>query len=311
MSIKRFVPFDLSVQSQLERPFPDHDCELQADFASLTLKSCHGCRQDPNVRLIAENDWGIKPSQISSFNRIRHTRGRTWGFSMVHSWALVTASLHYWKTGALPDCCIHIDDHTDLGPFFGTLDQKGISEAAGIPLMLKYPTNVREHLYRGTFNKGSFLTPWATTPKEKTLIHLGWNGLPVTFDGVPETNLGRVMIAPTRQVESRGILHYHKGGDLSSLSTGGDIWLDIDLDAFCNRFDGDSDRCQETGTNEEFSTANRRLNEGLFLLEHAQALARVKLVTVAASPGFCPSEYWKPMLKKIGNVLNAPTDIFS
>src|SRR5262249_20668974 len=72
----------------------------------------------------------------------------------------------------------------------------------------------------------------------------------------------------------------------------GAVWLDIDLDAFCNRFDGDSSRRDIAPTETEAQEVTTRIDEFLGRLRAATWKEQVRAVSVAASPGFFPSEYW-------------------
>ena len=79
-------------------------------------------------------------------------------------------------------------------------------------------------------------------------------------------------------------------------STGDQIWLDVDLDAFCNRFDGDSDNRQKRGSIDELNATIKRGGEFLENLSQADWLEDIAAVSVAASPGFFPSEYWDTVI---------------
>lgn len=309
--IRRDVPSSVYCGSLLQRPFPDHESESQNDGVLIRLHSSHGCRQDPKLREVAESKFRIPPDRLSAFNRITYSQGCTWGFSMVHSWALVTASWHAWRTGAIPGFCIHVDDHTDLGPCFGSVSDEEKMEANGLLFTLNSPANIREHLFRGSFNKGSFLIPWMARRTERTLYHLSWSGNLESFRATSVSQKGQVYLQIQNRESEPGHFSYRREKDLSSVTFRGEIWLDIDLDAFCNRFNGDSDLCRRKGTEKEFAEAMARIDSMIAQLKKGQLVKRIKLVTVATSPGFCPSDYWAPMLERISAELKAPPGAFS
>lgn len=77
------------------------------------------------------------------------------------------------------------------------------------------------------------------------------------------------------------------------------MWLDVDLHAFCNRFDGDSDRRDRPGSRAETSTLHRRIASFFGELNAASWRDQIEAVSVAASPGFFPSEYWETVIPAV------------
>ena len=77
------------------------------------------------------------------------------------------------------------------------------------------------------------------------------------------------------------------------------MWLDVDLDAFCNRFDGDSDRRDRGVSPTEVATMHRRIASFFAELCAASWRDRIEAVSVAASPGFFPSEHWETVIPTV------------
>ena len=77
------------------------------------------------------------------------------------------------------------------------------------------------------------------------------------------------------------------------------VWLDVDLDAFCNRYDGDSDRAHILSTESERLILRQRMDRFLDRLSNASWKSQIDAVSIAVSPGFFPSEYWDEAIPKI------------
>jgi hypothetical protein len=79
------------------------------------------------------------------------------------------------------------------------------------------------------------------------------------------------------------------------------VWLDVDLDAFCNRYDGDSDRSDAVATDSEKKTLQKGVEDFLHRLSLASWRDRIDAVSLAASPGFFPAEYWGRVIPELSN----------
>lgn len=310
--ISRLVD-DSELLPEPERPFPDHEAEGDDTGSRITLHSRHGCRQDEDAAEVASKLFGIKATEMSSFFRLRHSAGRTWGFSLVHSWALVALSHHVWQGGDLPRICVHIDDHTDMGACKVSRGEEGLLGRGGTPLDLGAPTTVKEHLFRGTFNKGSFMTPWIAAACETEIMHVSWSHPARAESGRLRYAADGVCPVPSvAESESASCSYVYRVASTLLAEPGPEpVWLDIDLDAFCNRLNGDSDRCGQEGAPNELAEAQRRLESVLQQLTNGGWLGQVSLVTIAVSPGFCPAEHWREILCRLVEGLGAPRDLVS
>jgi hypothetical protein len=79
------------------------------------------------------------------------------------------------------------------------------------------------------------------------------------------------------------------------------VWLDVDLDVFCNRYDGDSDRATFEGNHAEQAFMQQRIETFLDQLASATWIDKIEAVSVAISPGFFPAQYWEYAIPAVCN----------
>lgn len=269
----------------------DHKITEQQAMVTLTLREDHGVSKDPGAASTASDLVKADSAAISQYRVLHHTGGRTTLFSMVHSWALVGASYHAWRTGRIPSQVVHIDDHTDLSSCLMDDSVNPPSGRGGAPYILAEPATIIENLFRGSFNKGSYLTAFLGLANVRCVHHICW---PSKASGAfVSTGQGSQPVLCVTYADT-GATAFRSGADLQPWDDSDEpVWLDIDLDAFCNRYNGDSDRRGLRANASEKRRLDQRMDEAIAMIRGCKALRSAELVTIAVSPGFCPSEYWE------------------
>ena len=119
---------------------------------------------------------------------------------------------------------------------------------------------------------------------------------PLNAESVPRSSRS----APSKQIAGSEAWRWQEAPLLPlGLDDCQSVWLDVDLDAFCNRYDGDSDRAHILSTESERLILRQRMDRFLDRLSNASWKSRGDAVSIAASPGFFPSEYWDEAIPKI------------
>jgi len=294
--------------------FPDHWPDLCGEDESSWIfrlrwaTDPHGFI-DPKAPAAAKALFGIELSELGDF----HVEGRlgkaNYVFSMLHSWAAIAPARAAMRTGRLPTQIVHVDDHTDMMPFLGRVngERYAIQDALlNSSRSFLRVNDVCEAIATGLFHKGSFLSAyWAACP-EASIVHMR--------EGHREQAFRLALAAKDFVVGGKAVvgteLHRQITSDLGELTqvdrlprrggrAGEPIWLDIDLDAFCNRFDGDSDRRAHAATVSETEQTFCRVDRFLEQLQKAEWLGDIEAVSVAVSPGFFPADYWELTVPRI------------
>ena len=248
--------------------------------------------------------FGLDLPELDQYVEIRSYRGIPFVFSMFHSQALLAPSLAMHGNRQLPQIVVHVDAHHDLSASLlgeaspGTL----VNEQFNIECRLDNPETVDHAVDAGFVNKASFLTAYflATTAR---VLHVDRGCVPGKFllkPTVQPIKIGDVLSAQQTFAMTRvaagdtwDLLELPELPDDLHQLAGQRTWLDVDLDAFCNRFDGDSDNRDKVGSSEERSIMLEHLRGFLRDLAAVPWLVDISAVSVAASPGFFPSEYWE------------------
>lgn len=253
--------------------------------------------------------WG---TDVAGIPLARRREGRT-TFSLLDSWGLHSWSLWLAAGGAAAAVTaggltvLHVDDHSDLMPPRLLLADSGWSDLiTGRRFDLFEPDTVASAIGSGAVGMGSFATPLASfgVPVEWRHLRQGRGTLRGT---IVATTVADTLLRPGGP---RPAVEMREGPAAAAsrvLQTDDvDLWLadlpprpallHIDLDYFCNRFNGDTD----------WEQAPARLDTPLpevaaaleVLLERVRASPAAGLivdVAVAYSPGFFPAELWHPI----------------
>lgn len=307
--------------------FPDHDpklvsesnggWEFHLDWPSHLLE-----HTDPQLEICAREHYGLRLEDLAGYTEVRRCGRADFVFSMFHSRALLAPALAAARAGGrFPRTIVHVDAHSDLGAPLLTVSAPGklIAPAFGMECDLADPDTVVHAINAGLVHKGSFLAAYllATPPGE--LFHVWDEGTIESDYLVSQTACAKVGV---HLVEHHQLVSSSQSGPQQwrrhktallpphlSDQPGG-VWLDVDLDAFCNRFDGDSDRGMEASSPVEVGCLRSRVEAFLEQLTTASWRDRIEAVSVAASPGFFPAEYWEEIIPKvcdgIDEVLSTP-----
>jgi hypothetical protein len=260
---------------------------------------------DPDVAAAVSGLWSIEVPRIAGFQQINDRGGVSVVFSLVHAWALLSPALATRQPIAW---VIHVDDHTDLMPVLGHPAATGVfvDFEKGQPVRLDEREGVVQAIESGIVNKGNFLTAYLLTHPAARVVHVDGNAgidehavlkerrSTIEFLNSAVTGFDRV---PTPRDSTWTWMRTNRLPE--QLPSDGFVWLDVDLDYFCNRLDGDSDRQCVTASDAEREIVDRRLAGFSEQLQHAQWLNDVAAVSVAVSPGFTPSEYWDRAIKGV------------
>jgi hypothetical protein len=254
----------------------------------------------------AQSCYGLELAQLADYLEVRRCGRVDFVFSMFHSRALVAAALATARRGGQPlRCVMHVDAHHDLGtPFLKAI---GPATLANVYFKkechLNEPDSVTRFIDYGFIHKGSFLTAFCLGTTPGHLYHISQGASPRRFWLYPATDsvlIGNVLVhcdylnffnTPASiawEISESPTLPQNV-----PLGATDGIWLDVDLDAFCNRFDGDSDRRGQSASGREVQAMRRGIATFLENLSTASWLSHVEAVSVAASPGFFPSEFWE------------------
>jgi hypothetical protein len=315
---ERYTPFTLidastkametAATEQAPALFPDHELRIVEGHDSrkvqLGFHEQHGCRKDLAITNILGSKFHLLPEDLATYHGVEWFDRRVCVFSFVHGWSLLGPCLWSARSTRMPSVIVHVDDHTDLGPPLLSRSNSAWRESiSGRAFSLVSEADVRTAIARGIVHKGTFLAAYVECAAPGRLIHLSQALEPVSGSLVPgrvrstplplHYKLTPLEIAAARVADAWG---YDRIRSLPTDLADGDIWLDIDLDEFCNRFNGDSDRCGLTGSAEERRTTVTRLDRFFAELRSKRWLDRVGIVTLCVSPGFFPAECWPEAL---------------
>ncbi|HEX2095151.1 MAG TPA: hypothetical protein VHG28_22315 [Longimicrobiaceae bacterium] len=296
---------------QLFDTFPDHQPSLVSESADgWTFELCWTSDPqtfvDPGVADTAARVYGLRLPNLGGYREVTRWGVRDVVFSMVHAWALVAPALAVQRRGGKPLAwVIHLDDHTDLmAPAVEPGGRLGLlrDRIFGIDIDVADPASITAAVERGTVSKGNFLTAYLLAYPGCQVVHVGERLAERSFALQPRkeaVDLGgvrfpRTALPLTRDPEP-GTPAFRQTRtlppELPSQGEGG-VWLDIDLDYFCNRYDGDSDLRERTAAPGETGAVMARVWRFLAELGHVRWLGQVEAVSVAVSPGFFPADHW-------------------
>lgn len=266
---------------------------------------------DPFLTKEAQDCFGVELSDLDKYVELHWCNGIPFVFSMFHSSALLAPSNLMAKGDQLPEVVIHVDAHHDLGPSLLGPSSYGVlvNEAFGITCQLSAPESVDRAIDAGFVNKANFLSAYLLATYRGRLVHVErrqpgdqfalWAMTHNVKVGVAATTLHTIEFGRGAATNNWHLVESPELPPHLSLHPGQTVWLDVDLDAFCNRFDGDSDRWGHPKEDDEVNSTLRHVNAFLTELSAVDWLGNISAVSVAASPSFFPSEYWGSVIPMI------------
>jgi hypothetical protein len=298
---------------QLFALFPDHYPQLIYENATewvigLDWSEDEKWYVDPELtrRAAAMLHCGLK--QVAEFVEVEYFGRVPIVFSMFHSRALFAPALASIRSGVSHcDAIVHIDAHDDLmGIMLKYENLQWLASTTGEALDLDSIESLESAIRVGTVHKGNFLTCYLLMKPPGTVFHVyepftagGFclSAMETTFACAGNSLSGINLGVPCK--DARDGWRVEELPTLPLKMRGESVWLDVDLDGFCNRFDGDSNRAQIGGTAEERDLMLGRIKRFLNSLGASSWRRRVKAVSIAASPMFFPSEYWDEVVPAI------------
>jgi hypothetical protein len=264
---------------------------------------------DPTLTKMARASFGLSLNQLPSYWEQRTIGTIPLMFSMFHSRALLTPAMALRAGHASGfSHIVHVDDHDDLMPPLLRRFEKGLLNPLDQSIVnLANIDSINTAIDAGVISKGSFLAAYVLANPAASVIHVREDGV-ARFWGLSIQSVDRTIVSRTFNTSfvfmenipaEAGWLWQETPILPLELRDCESVWLDVDLDAFCNRYDGDSNRMNAVATNAERALLRDRINVFLDRLSAASWRWHIRAVSVAASPGFFPSEYWKEAIPKV------------
>ncbi|WP_286789112.1 MULTISPECIES: hypothetical protein [unclassified Pseudomonas] len=250
---------------------------------------------------------GLKCKEMAG---ARKRRGKVL-LSLNDTWTLESWSEWLAKQTESRDIIVlHVDDHKDLGSPRVFLQEDGwIDPIQGSAVNLAQPDSVTSAIHSGAFGMGSFLTPFLHHYPDTEVRHLCQGpkctktiDALIRLEVVSDCLLDPSALRPSVRLEidknGVGKGRYRFTDNLETWLEGvtdsnAAILLHIDMDYFCNRYDGDSDHVELPGPlNSSLPNILIRIDELTGALRRSRLTHRLADIVIAFSPGFFPAEFW-------------------
>lgn len=301
--------------NELIEAFPDHEpvpvSETDDTWQFRLVWTSDPLFVDPGVSQAAQALYDLGWPEIGGYREIHRWGGRDVVFSMVHAWALLAGSMAVDRRGGRPlGHVVHVDDHTDLGPSMlqrHPEEGKLGDQVFGSEIVLADPDSVVAAIYQGAVNKGNFLTAYLLGYPGARVVYIGerlHEGEFQVVGGTEPATLGgrsftraRFRLDPAGSAE--GTFRQTRVLPDAAVAEGAGVWLDVDLDYFSNRYNGDSDNFSAVPQPGEHELVMRRVNQFLQELSSVSWLSEIEAVSIAVSPGFFPADHWADAIPAI------------
>jgi hypothetical protein len=237
--------------------------------------------------------------------------------SMCDSW-----SLHYWTLfldwlkrkgeGLEQVCIIHIDDHLDqASPLIISLEE-GAFEClfSKKKVSIDKPSTICEAIQNKSIDIGSFFVPFLHALQSVQILHLRYayhgaakeHGLICNVE--KDTLLAPGKLRPALSKTTLGASHSYTIASstpplVEKIGHSPYILLHVDCDAFNNRYNGNSLWYQQPPSIDlNIKQIQEKIDD---LFTHITGFSNRIFMNIALSPGFFPSEFWKPTLQYLLN----------
>ncbi|SDS62864.1 hypothetical protein SAMN05216496_2026 [Pseudomonas sp. Z003-0.4C(8344-21)] len=298
--------------AQLRDYFCDKDAVANRDADSWVLNL--GWSDDPYRYVDPQLDIGLTwwggDLRYQDMALARKRNGRVL-LSLNDTWTLESWSEWVCKNPQHGDITVlHVDDHKDLGtPRLFERTDGWIDPIEGRAVNIQQPSTVTSAIMSGSLGMGSFLTPFLHYAPSTDVRHLcqGPKCVGTVDSEIKLESLADTLLSPSERRPGISLVSDQKGvgrgryrftddlDDWLEGLEGGDtsILLHIDMDYFCNRYDGDSDSVDHPGPlNDPLPSVLNRIDELTRALNRGSLVSRLADVVIAFSPGFFPAEFW-------------------
>jgi hypothetical protein len=268
---------------------------------------------DDKAEKVAYAMFGLDISQINAFHQVEYwTNGRLYLLSLSHSWALWAWSYALQRpTDSLT--LVHLDAHADLEiPALICSDANGrfTAPVGSHYLDISEPASVANFIEHGFIGIGSFIVPLIFANPNCHLVHVEpVEPKPVAPRlaylrprRVAHQSLFGVHERPAAAIENQGeqcYLRLSNLDDVARLELYGSVLLDIDMDYFCNPFEPEEKNGKKNISRHCWEEIELAIDRVTTVLQRSAWREQVRIVTVALSPGFFPSQYWPAAVARL------------
>jgi hypothetical protein len=289
--------------------FPNVLISLSNDNASFTVDGAdlryHGL--DPSLPAACDAIVGDSRSESIMAFRASDTQ---LDFCLEDTWTYYFIVTRFQVTKRDPIVLLHLDDHTDMmRPLIGTSTQGVFDIPLSAALALDDPKSIEKAIWSGALGIGNFITPLFYNFDEVHVCHLSNTeqadivqrqvsrshfDIPIV-DGITQIDLKLSDRSDAAHVGS-----YATCNDIGSLVQSlppGRLIVHIDLDYFCNDYDGGNNASNRIDHSPYPESASTKLQH--FFAAMRSLDRDVERWIVAASPGFCAARHWSWLINEI------------
>lgn len=292
----------------------DYFCDKDADATrtsegwSLSLRWPGDLERHVDPQLLEGLAWWNEGVKLESMALARRRSGRiltalydTW---TLHSWS-------EWlerRGGASEVIILHVDDHRDVAAPRLIADAAGFRDAiTSQPVDLARPEQVRCAIESGAIGMGSFMTPFLHVAPQAEVRHLCQ---PPKARSTTDYRivLGHEADTLLQPGEARPSVDLRECSDaigpgMYRLTPSLEAWIEgaakpallhIDMDYFCNRYDGDAMWSTRPNVlDPSLDQVVEKIDALIATLRLYARTAPIEDIVIAYSPGFFPAEFWR------------------
>lgn len=333
------MTFKFRVSKKALPPTEHERYDILFEIFSHSYISCEAISDEWEICLFPPNDFDYYIDQklvdklnwwslSASLELIPFLQKKTkYGRMMLHdTWTLVSWLEAFASTQFTDIVIFHVDAHSDLmSPKIGVNEEGFVHLTSKSSFQIFTPAEVSLGVQFGTIDQGCFVTPFVHTIKRTIIIHLvpkrsvfeAYHLIPtmqndtVLWNGTPR------LAIKTDPLKAQHISHdislYYQVSNLLEASSllktyKYPILLHIDMDYFCNRYDGQSDWYKHWNFEEDsIEMILLKMDNLAKCILDPEIKSRILSTDVALVPGFFPSEYWEKSVSHIETILNQLT----